>query len=77
MLINIKKLFETYEGRIIMSLIWGLGLACLFKKVCVGRNCIVYKAPNPTDIKGSTYRYNDKCYEYIPEFSECKKNAIE
>jgi len=30
-------------GKIIISVIWGLGLAALFRRVCEGRNCIVIK----------------------------------
>ena len=30
-------------GKIIISIIWGLGLAALFRRVCKGRNCIVIK----------------------------------
>ena len=43
----IKKFFKTKESKIILSIVWGLGLSCLFRKACKGRKCIVYSAPNP------------------------------
>ena len=45
------KLLESKTGVIMMSILWGLGLACLFRKVCKDRDCIVYHAPNMEEIK--------------------------
>lgn len=35
------RLFNTRTGNIILSVIWGLGIALLFYKVCDGTNCLV------------------------------------
>lgn len=59
-------------GRSIISIIWGLGLAVMFKKVCKGRNCIVIKAPDPNKIRKNIYKFNKKCYKFIPEITNCK-----
>jgi hypothetical protein len=56
------EFLHTKTGIIIMSVVWGLGLSCLFRQVCKGRNCIVIKAPNPKEIEGSIYKYDNKCY---------------
>tara|TARA_Y100000385_G_C12750033_1_gene490490 strand:+ start:144 stop:368 length:225 start_codon:yes stop_codon:yes gene_type:complete len=61
------------SGRILLSIIWGLGLATLFRKVCKGRNCIVIKAPNPKDIKENIYGFDGKCYKFSPKVTSCKK----
>ena len=42
----ISKLLNSHMGRILLSIVWGFGLSCIFRKVCKGRNCIIYKAPN-------------------------------
>ena len=47
----LDKIVKTHKGRILISMIWGFGLACLFRKVCKDRTCIVYKAPDPKTIK--------------------------
>lgn len=76
---NIRKILSTLEGRIIVSIIWGLGLSCLFRRVCKGRNCIIYRAPNPMYIKGNVYKHNKKCYNYKTENVNCKdyKNIVQ
>ena len=35
----------TDLGKVIISIIWGLGLATLFRKVCKGRKMSDYKRP--------------------------------
>jgi hypothetical protein len=71
------ELFKTRQGIIFISIIWGLGLSCLFRQVCKGRNCIVIKAPNPNKIKEKVFKYDKNCYQYIPVTSECSINSIE
>ena len=39
----VDRLFKNKSGMILISIIWGLGLAALFKKVCKGRNCVIVK----------------------------------
>jgi hypothetical protein len=68
--------FKTPLGKIIISTIWGLGLATMFQRVCKGSNCIVFKAPKNTDINDKIFLYNNKCYRYTPESSECNDNPI-
>ncbi len=45
-----NKLLNTKEGKIIISIIWGFGISCLFKIVYNQKKCIIYKAPNPNKI---------------------------
>ena len=71
-----KNLFESYEFRVLLSIIWGLGLSCLFRQVCKGRNCIIFKAPNPNEIRGNTYKQDDKCYTYDTVNTKCTDDAI-
>lgn len=69
-----SSLFKNKHIKIILSVIWGLGLASLFKKVCKGRKCIEYKAPSPDYIKNNIFSFNDKCYKYKPKLINCKSN---
>ena len=73
---GLEKILKTRQGRIIISIIWGLGLACLFRKVCVGRNCIIYKAPDPKHITQNIYSHNSKCYKYAIETTKCHGEII-
>ena len=48
---GLERIFHTESGRIIISVLLGLGLSTLFRKGCVGRNCIEFVAPTLEDIK--------------------------
>ena len=48
---NLKRLIYSDVGRIGISIILGLGLATLFRKVCKERNCLVFHAPQLNKIK--------------------------
>ena len=68
----LQKFFHSHTGKIMLSIILGIGIASLFKKVCKEKNCIIFKAPeiNETDI----YKFNDKCYKYKSLPSKCNSN---
>ena len=57
--------------KLIVSIILGLGIASLFKKVCEGRNCIIIKGPSTSEIESNTYKFNNKCYEYKSHKTSC------
>lgn len=57
-------------GSLIISIVLGLGLSALFKKVCK-QNCIVYKISNYDEIKGKVFEHEDKCYKFERVKSSC------
>lgn len=71
---NFKRLLYSKLGRIIISILLGLGLATLFRKVCTGRHCMLFKAPDIEKIKNKTFKYNNKCYKYTENAETCNKN---
>jgi hypothetical protein len=68
---NIKRLLHSKIGKSIISILLGLGLATLFRKVCNDRNCIVFKAPEPSKIKGQIFKFDEKCYKYKENTEKC------
>lgn len=62
--INVKRMLHTNLGNVFISIILGLGLATLFRKVCKDRECIHFYGPILTDIDGKIYQHGDKCYQY-------------
>ena len=72
MLSNVMNLLYTDFGSIIISIVLGLGLASLFRKVCKHRNCMVFKAPSMKELNTNIYKYNDKCYTYKSEAIKCE-----
>lgn len=75
-MMNIKFLKNEYT-KIILGLLWGFGLACIFRSACNGRKCIIYKAPKPSEIKDKIYSHDEKCYKYEAINTKCNKEAID
>ena len=69
---SINKLLYTPIGQFIVSAIFGLALALLFKRVCKD-NCTAYFAPYIDEIEGKVFQLEDTCYEYTPYMVNCDK----
>jgi len=68
---NLIHLMKTELGSVIISIIWGLGLAALFRQTCKNRNCIVIKAPDTKDIKGQIYQFDSSCFTFNTNPAKC------
>ena len=68
---NLKRLIHSDIGRIIISILLGLGLATLFRKVCNDRSCMIFKAPQLNKIKGQVFKFEKKCYKFNEEIENC------
>lgn len=68
---NLKRLIYSDVGRIVISIILGLGLATLFRKVCNERNCLVFHAPDIKKIKNQIFKFKNKCYKFEEEIEKC------
>ena len=66
-----QRLLHTETGRIIISIVLGLGIASLFRKVCKDRSCIAFRAPPLKDLEKDVYKLDDKCYKYKPKAVKC------
>ena len=71
---NILKLFKTNYGKNIISIILGLGLASLFRNICKNRNCMDFYGPDIGKLENTTYKYNDKCYNFSHTNVVCDNN---
>ena len=71
---NLKRLLDTPLGKIFISIILGIGLATLFRKVCTDKNCIVFNGPVIRDFDNKTYKHGGKCYKYTFEPDSCNKD---
>lgn len=68
---NFQKFIKSDSGRFIVSVILGFGLASLFKKVCKGKGCYRFVAPEMVKIDNKIYSFDDKCYTYKPKAVGC------
>lgn len=74
-----NEIVKSRGGVILISVLWGLALATLFQRVCKGRGCIIFNAPDINEMKGNTFKHNSKCYQFKPETVGCsgESNFIE
>jgi hypothetical protein len=70
----IRRLIYSNFGRIVISILLGLGLATIFRKVCKERKCLVFKAPKISEVKGQVFKFDGKCYKYREEATKCDSN---
>ena len=70
------KFINNKTGKIIASILLGIGLATLFRKACKGKNCIIKKAVPMKEINGQIYKYNNKCYKYSSTPVKCNKQNV-
>jgi len=71
----ISEVLDNNAGSVIVSVILGLGLAALFRKVCEDKKCVVVHSPNNNDVEKYYYQIQGECYKYTPETVSCSKNA--
>lgn len=71
---NIKRIFNSPEGHVLISIIWGLGIATLFRKVCV-KNCTVVDIVDPASQTDIYKLPNEptKCVRFVQKFVPCQK----
>ena len=48
---NLLKKMKTPSGKMVMSIVLGIGLATLFKSLCDHESCRSYIAPKPEEWK--------------------------
>lgn len=75
----LSKTFRTNQGRLIFSVILGIGLATLFRKSCENRNCLKFAAPSLEKIRQRTYKHGDACYRFEERSVKCdatKKRVV-
>ena len=54
--VSIDRMFYDETGQIIVSALFGLSLALLFRRICKD-NCVLYSAPVIKDIEGIFYKF--------------------
>ena len=70
----LDKFVHSSTGKIMMSIILGLGLATFFRAVCKGKQCRIIRAPPLEELDDQIYRFDDKCYEFKKNPVKCDSN---
>jgi hypothetical protein len=70
---NFKRLLHTEFGKICISIVLGLGLATMFRKVCKDKDCIVFNGPVIREVDTKTFKHDGSCFQYTIESTACDK----
>jgi len=64
---------EKYNT-ILISILWGLGISVLFRKICKGKNCVVIQTPSNFNMINKVIKKpNGKCYKLVKYNDTCFK----
>ena len=72
---RIQKILYSREGRYMVSILLGFGLASLFKKACSDRDCLAFYAPPVEKVKDKVFEFDDKFYQFKSRGTVCKDNV--
>ena len=71
--LDIKGIINSERGKMVFSILLGLGLATLFRQSCNSNKCLIFKAPTLDRIKNKIFNYNNKCYKFTEKSITCNK----
>lgn len=71
---HLDRFVHSSTGRILMSILLGIGLATLFRAVCKGKNCRILAAPPMEELEDQIYKFDEKCYKMEKNAIQCDKN---
>lgn len=71
------QLFKTKTGKVVLSVIWGIGIAALFYMATKNGGLMVVKAPNAEEVQSNVYQFEKDCYTFSPYPAKCASDAIE
>ena len=73
-MLSLIEVIHSKTFSIIFSLLLGIALASFFKHSCKGKNCIIMKAPNPNNLKNNVYKFDNKCFKFNTDVTNCDSN---
>jgi hypothetical protein len=71
---NLDNYINNPTGKIVMSILLGLGLSTIFRQICKGKKCREILSPPLTEIDNQTYKFNNKCYTFEKNPITCSNN---
>lgn len=68
---HLDRLLKTETGKAFVSILLGLGLASLFRKVCHDDKCLRFNGPVLDEVEGKIFKSGEKCYQYESVHKTC------
>ena len=65
------QLFKTQNGKILVSIILALGLACILQMSFKNANMIIVNGPPIEQTDGKIFSFDNKCYSYKTVATSC------
>ncbi len=68
------EIFTKRPMVVLISVLWGIGLATLFASVANKRNCVIVRGELPSEIEEKIFQYPDlenKCYQFKSYLQPC------
>jgi hypothetical protein len=65
------QLFKTPNGKILVSIILALGLACILQMSFKNANMIIVNGPPIEQTDGKIFSFDNKCYSYKTVATSC------
>ena len=75
----LKNIINSNTGKIIMSIILGLGLATFFRSYCNEKKCYIFLSKKPENVENKIFKEDNKCYSYNLKSTSCnskKKRCV-
>ena len=72
--LHLGRFIHSENGKKMMSILLGFGLASLFRAICKDKDCLIFHAPPLEEIKDKIYKHENKCYKYTTKSTTCDKS---
>lgn len=68
---GILRFLQDKRFDVFFSVILGIGIICMIRPVCEGKECTLRKAPQEKDFDKFVYRMGKKCYQFKTKIVSC------
>ena len=72
---DLSRLLDSETGKIIVSILLGLGLSTLFRKLCSDRNCLAFYGVPEDKILNKIFQQDENCFRYQPRSTRCNADV--
>ena len=69
---DLKRMLNSEQGKVLISILLGLGLASLFRKAIKSENSFIFNGPILDEVEGKIFQQGDKCYKYESKNDKCR-----
>ncbi len=68
---------KSPQIKIVLAILWGIGVGLIFRAACYGRKCVIVSAPKEADVTSKVYNENGVCYRLVSTSTTCTDKSID